>query len=68
MSGKFERDLASFDKLHAVINCKLQMLRNAQLRGTADADKIRQTQSQIDEYLARYAEMARELAKDASDE
>ena len=69
--GKFERDLASFDKLHAVINCRLQMLKNLRLRaanGAADvAEKIRQTQSQIEENLKTYAEQARELATSAEE-
>jgi hypothetical protein len=74
MAGKFESELATFDRLHATINVKLQILHNMRLRatvsGAADvADKIRQTQSQIEENLTAYAEMARELAKDdAADE
>jgi hypothetical protein len=70
MTGKFERDLATLDRLHATINVKLQMIHNMRLRATVNgfadvAEKIRKTQSQIEENLKTYAEQARELAKDA---
>ena len=67
--GQFERDLSEINQVHASVICKVQIIRNADLRTTVhgdarvDAQKMQaKTRNQIDDLIDDYAARVRVAA------